>query len=129
MLRAIQMHLSLFTYFPVPRWHSFLLQFFTFLLLTRRLPFLLLFSFLHFSSLNLASLIPAYLPTPWSRVLLEKPTGSQLIKKFLTFFGTRKIITAFTSAHHLIPATLFIFPPPPCGNFMLLQPDWFIYCS
>jgi hypothetical protein len=42
-----------------------------------------------------------YLLTPWSRVLLEKLTGSQLVKKFPAFYGTRRLITAFTSAHHL----------------------------
>jgi hypothetical protein len=42
-----------------------------------------------------------YLLTPWSRILLEKLTGSQLVKKCPTFYGTRRIITAFTSAHHL----------------------------
>ena len=39
--------------------------------------------------------------TPWSRVLLEKLTGSQLIKKFSAFYGTRKFITAFTSVRYL----------------------------
>ena len=39
--------------------------------------------------------------TPWSRVLLEKLIGSQLVKKFPTFYGTQKFITAFTSAQHL----------------------------
>ena len=34
-------------------------------------------------------------------VLLEKLTGYQLLKKFLTFYGTRSSITAFTSACHL----------------------------
>jgi hypothetical protein len=29
-----------------------------------------------------------YLLTPWSRVLLEKLTGFQLLKKFLAFYGT-----------------------------------------
>jgi len=43
----------------------------------------------------------SYLLTPWNRVLLEKLTGSQLVKKFLAFYGTRKFITAFTSARHL----------------------------
>ena len=38
--------------------------------------------------------------TPWSRVL-EKLTGSPLFKKFPAFYGTRKFITAFTSARHL----------------------------
>jgi hypothetical protein len=42
-----------------------------------------------------------YLLTPWSRVLLEKLTGSQLVKKFLAFYGTRRSITAFNSALHL----------------------------
>ena len=42
-----------------------------------------------------------YLHTPWSRVLLEKLTGLQLIKKFPAFYGTRRFITAVTSARHL----------------------------
>jgi hypothetical protein len=42
-----------------------------------------------------------YLLTPWSRVLLEKQTGLQLVKKFSTFYGTQRFITAFTSARHL----------------------------
>jgi len=37
---------------------------------------------------------------PWSRVL-EKLTGPQLVKKFPAFYGTRRFITAFTSARHL----------------------------
>ena len=42
-----------------------------------------------------------YLLTPWSRVLLEKLTGLQLDKKFPAFYGTRRFITALTSARHL----------------------------
>ena len=42
-----------------------------------------------------------YLLTPWSRVLLEKLTGFQLVKKFPAFYGTRNFITAFISARHL----------------------------
>ena len=45
--------------------------------------------------------LPTYLLTPWSRVLPEKLTGSQLVKKFPAFYGTRRFITAFTSARHL----------------------------
>ena len=41
---------------------------------------------------------------PWSRVLLEKLTGRQLVKKFPTFYGTRRFITAFTSARHVSQA-------------------------
>jgi hypothetical protein len=39
--------------------------------------------------------------TPWSTVPLEKLTVSKLINKFLAICGTRRFITAFTSAHHL----------------------------
>ena len=42
-----------------------------------------------------------YLLTPWSRVLPEKLTGSQLVNKFPAFYGTRRFITALTSARHL----------------------------
>jgi hypothetical protein len=42
-----------------------------------------------------------HLFTPWSRDLLEKLTGFQLIKKFPTFYGTQKFITVLTSACHL----------------------------
>jgi len=34
-------------------------------------------------------------------VLLEKLTGSQLVKKFPTFYGIRRFVTAFTRARHL----------------------------
>ena len=39
--------------------------------------------------------------TPWRRVLLEKLTGSRLVKKFYAFHGSRRVITAFTSARQL----------------------------
>ena len=42
-----------------------------------------------------------YLLTPWCRVLLEKLTGLQLVKKFPTFHRTRRFITALTSVRHL----------------------------
>jgi hypothetical protein len=42
-----------------------------------------------------------YLLTPWSRVLLEKPTSLQLVKKFPTFYGILRFIIAFASARHL----------------------------
>jgi len=42
----------------------------------------------------------AHFLTPWSRVL-KKLRSSQLVKKFPTFYGTRRFITAFTSARHL----------------------------
>ena len=42
-----------------------------------------------------------YILTPWSRVLLEKLTGSQQVNKLPAFYGTRMFITAFTGARHL----------------------------
>jgi hypothetical protein len=42
-----------------------------------------------------------YLFTPLSRVLLEKLTGFQLVKKFSAFYETRRFITAFTNSCHL----------------------------
>ena len=62
----------------------------------------ILFSYLHTHLLNyLLAYLFTYLLIPWSRVLLEKLTGSQLVKKFPAFYGTRRFITAFTSARHL----------------------------
>ena len=39
--------------------------------------------------------------TPWCRVLLEKLTGLQIVKKFPAFYGTRRFITTLTSVRHL----------------------------
>jgi hypothetical protein len=46
---------------------------------------------------------PAYITnwtTPWSRALLEKPSLSQLLKNFPTFYGTQRFITVFTWVLH-----------------------------
>ena len=45
-----------------------------------------------------------YVLTPWSRILLEKLTGSQLVKKLPAFYGTRRFVTAFASALHHEPS-------------------------
>ena len=42
-----------------------------------------------------------YLLAPWSRVLLEKLASLQLVKKFPAYYGTRRFLTALTSARHL----------------------------
>ena len=42
-----------------------------------------------------------YLLTAWCRVLLEKLTGLQLVKKFPAFYGTPRFLTALTSVRHL----------------------------
>ena len=60
-----------------------------------------------------------YLLTPKSRVLLEKLTGSQPVKKFPAFYGTRRFITAFTSAGHLsLSWASSIQSIPPTSHFL-----------
>jgi hypothetical protein len=49
--------------------------------------------------LNLNTL--TYLLTPYSTVLLEKLTNFQLVKKFPTFYETRRLITSLTSGRYL----------------------------
>jgi hypothetical protein len=34
--------------------------------------------------------------TPWSRILLEKLLGAELVKTFPTFYGTKKLISIYT---------------------------------
>jgi hypothetical protein len=69
-------------------------------LLTRLLTYLLAY-LLTCLLTYLLTYLPTYLLTPCSTVLLEKLTGSQLVKKFPAFYGTRTFITAFTRARHL----------------------------
>ena len=67
--------------------------------------------------------ISSYFLTPWSRVLLEKLTGLQLVKKFPTFYGTRKFITVFTSARQLSlswPNSIQSPPPPTSWRSILI---------
>ena len=51
-------------------------------------------------SRNIGKNLPLLL-TSWCRVLLEKLTGLQLVKKFPAFHGTRRFITALTSVRQL----------------------------
>ena len=53
------------------------------------------------ASLFAVSMLLTYLLTPWCRVLLEKLTGLQLVKKLPAFHGTRRFITALTNVRHL----------------------------
>jgi len=53
------------------------------------------------ASTYLPTYLLSYLFTPWSRVLLDKLTGLQLVKKFPAFYRTRRFITSFKSARHL----------------------------
>ena len=57
-----------------------------------------------------------YLLTLWCRVLPEKLTGLQLIKKFPAFHGTQRFITALTSVRHMslswASPIQYIYPHP-----------------
>ena len=50
---------------------------------------------------GLEGTILTYLLISWCRVLLEKLTGLQLVKKFPAFHRTRRFITTLTSIRHL----------------------------
>jgi hypothetical protein len=50
---------------------------------------------------RIISFILHYVLTTWSTVFLEKLTGYQLHKKFPSFYGTRRFITAFIGARQL----------------------------
>jgi len=68
------------------------------------------------SDARLSYLLITYLLTPWRRVLLEKLTRLQLVKNFPAFYGSRRFITAFTSAHHLYlswASSIQSIPPHP----------------
>ena len=67
-----------------------------------------------------------YLLTPRCRVLLEKLTGLQLVKKFPAFHGTRRFITALTSVRHLslsrASSVQSIYPhPTSCRSILILS--------
>ena len=70
-------------------------------------------SFIPLTSINMY-----YLLTPCSTALLEKLTSSQLVKKFLTFYGTQRFITSFTSAHHLSLSWTSSIQSMPTSHFL-----------
>ena len=75
----------------------------------------------HRFSEMLGHMYQSYWLTAWSRVLLEKPTGSQPVKKFPAIYGNRKFITAFTSARHLSLSLLRSIQSMPPSNFLKIH--------
>ena len=71
-----------------------------------------------------ASSLLNYLLIPLCRVLLEKLTGLQLVKKFPAFHGTRRLITALTSARQLslswASPIQSIYPQPTSWRFIII---------
>jgi len=55
----------------------------------------------HLALTQMTSGDAGYLLTPWSRVLLEKLTGSAASQEISRPFGTRRFVTVHTSARHL----------------------------
>ena len=80
----------------------------------------------------LLSYLITYLLTPWSRVLLEKLTSFQLVKKFPSFYGTRNFITALTSAQHLslswASSIQSIYPHPTSWRSVLISSSYLRLC-
>ena len=65
-----------------------------------------------------------YLLTPWCRVLLEKLTCLQIVKKFPAFHGTPRFINALTSVRHLslswVSPIQSIYPHPTSWRSILI---------
>ena len=63
-----------------------------------------------------------YLLTPWSRVLLEKLTGSAASQEIPRIFGTRRFITVLTSAPQPVPILSQLHPvPTTTSNFLKIH--------
>ena len=84
----------------------------------------------HSSRFNRRKMLSEYritnLLTPWCRLLLEKLTGLQLVKKFSAYHGTRRFITALTSVRHLslswASPIQSIYPhPTSCRSILILS--------
>ena len=86
------------------------------------------FNFYFFNFLNTfiikVIVLKYYLLTPWCRVLLEKLTGLQLVKKFPAFHGTQRFITALTRVRHLslswVSPIQSIYPHPTSWRSILI---------
>jgi len=85
--------------------------------------FLHLYMNIYMWSKNVHIFGPVLSLTPWSRVF-EKPTGSQVVKKFPAFYGTWRFITTLTSAQHLplsCARSIQSLPPHPTScRFILI---------
>ena len=68
------------------------------------------------SHTSITYLLIYYLLTPFSKFLLEKLTGFQIVKTFPAFYGIRTFITALTIARHLYlswASSIQSIPPHP----------------
>ena len=71
---------------------------------------------LQHSSFSINYVLTYSLLTPCSRVIVEKLTSFQLVKKFHTYYGIQRFITGFTSSRHLFlswASSIHSMPPHP----------------
>jgi hypothetical protein len=62
--------------------------------------------------------------TPWNRVVLDKLIVTQLIKKFLGFYGTRMLINVFTDPYpELDESSSHPYTPLPFSPILILFPS------
>jgi hypothetical protein len=77
-----------------------------------------------YSPVPLLQVLFIYLLTQWNRVLLEKLTGYQLVKKIPACYGSRRFINACTNTRHLslswASSTQSIPPHPTFRRFNLI---------
>jgi hypothetical protein len=73
-----------------------------------------------FSYSELDCAIITYVTTIMSRIVLEKLVVSQLVKKFTTFYVTRRLITVFTRTRHWPYRGAKEFSPKPYTLFSLI---------
>ena len=76
-----------------------------------------MYQFFYIKHTNQTALI-TYLLTPWSRILLEKLTGSQLVEKFPSFCGNRRFI-----ARHLSPSWASLTQSGTPSHFLKIHPN------
>ena len=69
--------------------------------------------------------------TPWGKIFFEKLTSLKLVNTFPTFYGTRRFITTFTSAHQLSlsePARSSPYPHIPLPESILILSSHLCLC-
>jgi hypothetical protein len=85
----------------------------------RRILFWMTYGSKIFTEFKVKFTVTYSLLTPWSRILPEKLTGPQIVRKFPAFYETRNLITAFIRASHL-PCFSFYRSTSPVPKIWLL---------